>query len=164
MDKGFPAGVNAALALNQATIEDASGESLSFFPALGAILTWFFMLVLKIGVLGFVVSYIIGGSTAVYFALRRDVDGTEDSEIYIEGAEDEEDFGLPPLTTPAEDTAVAPAAEEETEEKEEEKAEEPKPAKKKAAKKKAAKKKAAKKKTAKKEEEEPSEEESSEEE
>ena len=46
--------------------------------------------VLLIGILGYVVSYILGGSTAIYFALRRDVDGTEDSEIYIEGADDDD--------------------------------------------------------------------------
>lgn len=74
---------------------------------------WLFMILLYIGVLGFVVSYILGGSTAIYFALRRDVDGTEDSEIYVEGAEEEEDFGLPPVTPPpaeTDTTSEGPAA------------------------------------------------------
>jgi len=72
-----------------------------FFPSIGLFLSWLFMTILLLVVLGYVVTYILGGTTSIYFALRREVDGTEDSEIYIEGAEDEDDFGLPPVTPPA---------------------------------------------------------------
>jgi hypothetical protein len=34
---------------------------------------------------GAVLSYLIGGLTDVYFMLRGEVDGIEDSEIFVEG-------------------------------------------------------------------------------
>jgi hypothetical protein len=104
-----------------------------FFPSIGLFFAWLFMSLLLLGVFGYVITYIMGGTTAIYFALRREVDGTEDSEIYIEGMEDEEDFGLPPVTPPApvadEPAAEEPAAEEKekAEEHEEEKPEAEKP-------------------------------------
>lgn len=76
-------------------------EGHGFFPSIGLFFSWLFMSLLLLAVFGYVVTYIMGGTTAIYFALRREVDGTEDSEIYIEGAEDEDDFGLPPVTPPA---------------------------------------------------------------
>ncbi|MHC4822127.1 MAG: hypothetical protein ACYTDX_10460 [Planctomycetota bacterium] len=59
---------------------------------------WFslFHLLLK----GWVVYYLFGGATAAYFALRNDVDGTEDEEIWIEG-EQEDGFGEPEPPDPA---------------------------------------------------------------
>ena len=56
-----------------------------------------------LALMGWVVYYTIGGFAAAYVALRRDVDGTEDEEIWVEGEEDR--FGEPerptPPTTPA---------------------------------------------------------------
>jgi len=59
---------------------------------------WFslFHLMLK----GWIVYYLFGGATAAYFALRNDVDGTEDEEIWIDGEQDEE-FGDPESPEPA---------------------------------------------------------------
>jgi hypothetical protein len=36
---------------------------------------------------GFLVSYFVGGLTDIYFMLRRDVDGIDEGEVYVEGAE-----------------------------------------------------------------------------
>ncbi|MEN8151295.1 MAG: hypothetical protein ABFS86_15875, partial [Planctomycetota bacterium] len=105
--RGFEVGANAA-----SMVEFPGFDGLGFFPSILAGLAWFFMIVLRVCVLGFVVSYVMGGSTAIYFALRRDVDGTEDSEMYVEGAEDEDDFGLPPITPPAAEEKKEEAAEE----------------------------------------------------
>lgn len=43
---------------------------------------------------GWAIYYLFGGMTAAYFALRHDVDGTEDEELWVEG-ESEEDLGPP---------------------------------------------------------------------
>ena len=110
-ETGFRSGAAQALY----NLPDLRG--LGFVGGLGASVTWFITTVLMIGILGYVVSYILGGSTAIYFALRRDVDGTDDSEVYVEGAEDEDDFGLPPVTPPA---VTPPAATPPVEEKKEE--------------------------------------------
>ncbi len=99
----------------------ASGMSRAVQPALPvftglnlhaaaiAAVSWFFSVVLLFGIFGFIVSYFLGGTTAIYFALRREVDGTEDSEVYIEGSEEDE-FGLPPpAPVPPAGEAPAPA-------------------------------------------------------
>jgi hypothetical protein len=42
---------------------------------------WLGMLLVK----GFVLSYVVGGLTDLYFVLRREVDGIDDTEVYVEG-------------------------------------------------------------------------------
>ena len=58
-------------------------------------------------VMGFVASYVLTANTIVYSLMRKAVDGTDMTEVYVE--EDEEDFALP-----ATEEAPAPAAEEKT--------------------------------------------------
>ena len=137
VEHAVKAGMGAAM-----KVQLPSYDGIAFFDAIGTTFAWFFTILLKLAVLGFVVSYILGGMTAIYFALRKDVDGTEDSEIYVEGMEDEEDFGLPPVTPPAEEEEKSEEPEPEPEPEPEAEAEpEPEPEKKAPAKKKTKKKK-----------------------
>ena len=73
---------------------------------------WIFGLAFHLALMGWVVYYAYGGFCAAYFALRRDVDGTEDEEIWIAGEEDR--FGEPekpvPGTPSAPATPATPAA------------------------------------------------------
>ena len=48
---------------------------------------------------GFLVSYFIGGLTDIYFMLRKDVDGIDEGEVYVEGAEPS--LGTPVAGEPA---------------------------------------------------------------
>ena len=90
------------------------GEKTGFY-VVGVFLIWLFHRILWWGIAGYVVYYILGGTTAIYFQLRRDVDGTEESEIYLEdGEEDEFDFSVgeppaPPAEPEASATEAAPA-------------------------------------------------------
>jgi hypothetical protein len=119
-DQGFLSGAGFAVRSELPTF-----TGVPFFPAVGMFVTWLFTIILVLGIKGFVVTYIMGGTTSIYFSLRRDVDGTEDSEIYVEGDDEFDEFDLPPVT-PAEPKAEEKAEEEKAEEPaEEEKAEEP---------------------------------------
>jgi hypothetical protein len=60
---------------------------------------WAMALVFHLCFLGWVVYYVFGGATAAYVALRRDVDGTEDEEIWLEG-EQGDSFGAPEEPVP----------------------------------------------------------------
>ncbi len=62
--------------------------------ALGGWVAWLCILGFHLALMGWVVYYAFGGATAAYFALRRDVDGTEEEEVWIDG-EDAERFGEP---------------------------------------------------------------------
>lgn len=75
--------------------------------ALGGWIAWLGGVVLHLALMGWVVYYAFGGATAAYFALRRDVDGTEDEEIWVEG-EDQGAFGEPERPEPV-PRAEAPA-------------------------------------------------------
>jgi len=74
---------------------------------LGGWVAWIGLLAFHLALMGWVVYYAFGGATAAYFALRRDVDGTEEEELWIEG-EDAERFNEP--ERPAAPSAAAPAA------------------------------------------------------
>jgi hypothetical protein len=68
---------------------------------------WLFGMLLHLALMGWVTYYAYGGGTAAYFALRRDVDGTEDEEIWVEGEEarfdePERPSPAPPASPPAE--------------------------------------------------------------
>jgi hypothetical protein len=69
---------------------------------------WLFGLLLHLALVGWVYYYFFGGATAAYFALRRDVDGTEEEEIWVEG-EDREKFGEPEKPKPAGAGDASPA-------------------------------------------------------
>jgi hypothetical protein len=91
-----------------------SFEGLGAHAVLISAVSWFFMICLYFGILGYVVAYFLGGTTAIYFALRKEVDGTEDAEIWVEGGDEEDEFGLPPAAPPAEakpaESVTPPAA------------------------------------------------------
>ena len=76
---------------------------------LGGWVAWVFGMVFHLSLFGWVLYYAYGGFTGAYFALRRDVDGTEDEEIWVEGEEDR--FGEPekPSAPPPSPAAGAPA-------------------------------------------------------
>jgi hypothetical protein len=57
-------------------------------------------------VLGFIVSFFCVSQTIIYTLLRRDVDGTDMTEVYVEEEEEEP----APAAAPAETPAVAPVA------------------------------------------------------
>jgi hypothetical protein len=90
--------VARALAAVEATrMPDFTGVRGSF---LGGWVAWFFGVLFHLALMGWVVYYVFGGATAAYFALRRDVDGTEDEEIWVAG-EDQGAFGEPERPEPA---------------------------------------------------------------
>lgn len=55
--------------------------------AVGFYVAWFMTALAAVAVHGYVLSYVLGGLTDIYFMLRRDVDGIDESEVYAEGAE-----------------------------------------------------------------------------
>ncbi len=67
---------------------------------LGGWVAWIGLMGLHLALMGWVVYYAFGGGTAAYFALRHDVDGTEEEEVWMEG-EDQERFGEPEKPQPA---------------------------------------------------------------
>lgn len=67
--------------------------------ALGGWVAWLFGTGFHLALMGWVVYYFFGGATAAYVSLRRDVDGTEDEEIWIEG-ESDGTFGEPERPEP----------------------------------------------------------------
>lgn len=72
-------GMQTGLALSWPTdVELATPQWLSFH------VSWLFGYAARLLVQGAVLSYIVGGLTDVYFLLRGEVDGIEDSEIYVE--------------------------------------------------------------------------------
>lgn len=66
---------------------------------LGGWVAWVCLMGFHLALMGWVVYYAFGGATAAYFALRRDVDGTEEEEIWMAG-EDAERFGEPERPAP----------------------------------------------------------------
>lgn len=98
------------LAAGEITLEDlAKGDggpspyvevSGSHFPVtlrLAGVCIWFFRRVAILVILAYLVAYWFAANQAMYFILRRDVDGEDPSEIYIEEEEEEEPFEV---TTP----------------------------------------------------------------
>mgnify|MGYP000641614355 CR=1 FL=1 len=86
-----------AVGLPLPTARTQTFTGVPFFPAVGMFVTWLFTIILVLGIKGFVVTYIMGGTTSIYFSLRRDVDGTEDSEIYVEGDDEFDEFDRQPV-------------------------------------------------------------------
>ncbi len=78
----------------------------------GAVVIHFFCQCVKLVAVGFLYSYFWTAATAVYFLLRRDVDGAEMDEVFREEEEDAD--ALPPLSTDAAGAPVIaePAADE----------------------------------------------------
>ncbi|MEX2559967.1 MAG: hypothetical protein WD403_08630 [Pirellulales bacterium] len=74
----------------------------------GARLIEFWAGCVRVVALGFAYSYFWTASTAMYFLLRRDDDGTEMDEVHVEGGEA---YALPPLATDAAGVSVVDPAE-----------------------------------------------------
>jgi len=122
-------------------------EALRVMPVTGQIcavcvLIWTALLIAG-PVLGFVASYVLTAEAIVYSLMRKAVDGTDMTEVYVE--EDEEDFSLPATeeqpAPPAEEEAPAAETEDTGADAEEEPEAPKKKAKKKAKKKKTSRKK-----------------------
>lgn len=93
----YEAVARALLAVRDTRMPDFTGVQGSF---IGGWVAWFFGVLFHLALMGWVVYYVFGGATAAYFALRRDVDGTEDEEIWVDG-EDRGAFGEPERPEPA---------------------------------------------------------------
>ena len=74
-------------------------QHLEGLPVVGFYVAWFMTALAAVAVHGFVLSYFVGGLTDIYFMLRRDVDGIDEGEIYVEGAEPS--LGTPVAGQPA---------------------------------------------------------------
>ncbi len=68
-------------------------DGISSSTIFGVYVAWAFTALAWILVNGYVLSYFVGGLADTYFMLRRDVDGIDDSEVYVEG--DEASLGEP---------------------------------------------------------------------
>lgn len=78
---GIAFGVTPEAALGWPQVEKVSG-----LPLVWIYVAWAFSVLTAAIVNGFVLSYFVGGLTDTYFLLRRDVDGIDDSEVFVEGA------------------------------------------------------------------------------
>ncbi|HQU43290.1 MAG: hypothetical protein B7Z73_14395, partial [Planctomycetia bacterium 21-64-5] len=86
-----------------------SGTDLGTIGRWGAKLLRFWGGCVRLLALGFVYSYFWTASTAIYLLLRRDDDGTDLDDVYIEPGE--QAYGLPPLEKDAAGVTVAPGSE-----------------------------------------------------
>lgn len=75
----------------------------------GANLIHFWNGCVRLLALGFVYSYFWTASTAIYFLLRRDDDGTDFDDVYVDATD--QTYGLPPLETDAAGVPVVPKEE-----------------------------------------------------
>ncbi len=62
-------------------------EKFDGLPVMWVYVAWAITALATIVVNGYVLSYFVGGLTDTYFLLRREVDGIDDTEVYVEGAE-----------------------------------------------------------------------------
>ena len=62
-------------------------EKVEGLPLMWMYVSWAFTVLALVVVNGYVLSYFVGGLTDTYFLLRREVDGIDDGEVYVEGAE-----------------------------------------------------------------------------
>jgi hypothetical protein len=56
-------------------------------PVVGFYVAWLMTALAAVALHGFLLSYFVGGLTDIYFMLRRDVDGIDEGEVYVEGVE-----------------------------------------------------------------------------
>lgn len=80
-------------------------ENLGTVSSTGAVILLFWVSCVKMLAVAFLSTFFWAASTAVYFLLRRDVDATEMDEVFLE-EEDEQTYGLPPMTTDAQGAPV----------------------------------------------------------
>jgi hypothetical protein len=86
-----------------------AGESLGTMGRWGANLIYFWNGCVRLSALGFVYSYFWTASTAIYFLLRRDDDGTDLDDVYLEATDQK--YGLPPLANDNAGVPVVPKEE-----------------------------------------------------
>ncbi len=72
----------------------------------GMIKFWLTLIVIG-GSVGFCVSYLFSSQTIIYFLMRKAVDGTDMTEVWVE--DEEEDFSLPPAPETASSCAACAA-------------------------------------------------------
>lgn len=85
------------------------GGSLGTLGRWGANLLYFWHGCVRLLALGFVYSYFWTAATGIYLLLRRDDDGTDLDDVFIEAGD--QAYGLPPLEKDAAGVTVAPASE-----------------------------------------------------
>lgn len=92
-------------------IDEIAGgaDSLSTIGRWGANLIHFWNGCVRLAALGFVYSYFWTASTAIYFLLRRDDDGTDLDDVHLDAAD--QVYGLPPLEKDAAGVPVVPKSE-----------------------------------------------------
>jgi hypothetical protein len=79
MRLGYQAAVSPGGVLGWPNVEHVAG-----LAALTAYVTWALTALATIVVNGYVLAYFVGGLTDTYFMLRRDVDGIDDAEVYVD--------------------------------------------------------------------------------
>jgi hypothetical protein len=84
-------------------------DSLGTIGHWGANLIYFWNGCVRLLAIGFVYSYFWTASTAIYFLLRRDDDGTDLDDVHLDPAE--ASYGLPPLAKDAAGVPVVPESE-----------------------------------------------------
>lgn len=87
----------------------AAPDELSTVGQWGVRLLWFWNGCVRLLALGFVYSYFWSASTAIYFLLRRDDDGTDFDDVHLEQAD--QAYGLPPLEKDAAGVPTVSASE-----------------------------------------------------
>ena len=61
-------------------------------------IAWIFAALTMLLLRGFIVSYVVGGFTDLYFMLREEVEGVPPTEVYVEGVTAELTQGVPPIS------------------------------------------------------------------
>ncbi len=92
-------------ALRQAIAGTGPAEA-SGMASIGLGLIFFFSSCVKVLAAGYLASYFWTATSAIYLLLRRDVDAAELDEVFL--GEEEESYGLPPLSTDESGVAGAP--------------------------------------------------------
>ena len=63
-------------------------KNAEWYDWLGFLWMWFFLNVFVLGFKGYALYVFLGGTASLYLHLRRDVDGTDEEEILLEGEEE----------------------------------------------------------------------------
>lgn len=90
-------------------VSPAAPSDMTVLGRWGANLIFFWNGGIRLLALGFVYSYFWTASTAIYFLLRRDDDGTDFDDVYVDATD--QTYGLPPLETDPAGVPVVPKEE-----------------------------------------------------
>ena len=75
-----------------ANLHEWNWEAMSATEAIGAVFLAVWVYVVIGGVVAFVLSYLAGSTTTIYYLLRREVDATDLDEVYVDDDEEEPPF------------------------------------------------------------------------